>query len=456
MELYLSDPIISLNHPSLTENSNGAETPLQLLCMQKHPDIQLINLLTKYDPNAYYSRSPYGTNALSIGFEYSESFFFFENLILQNILLKRETTEEATLLNILLNRSEFPALPMIIKYVLDAYSHSIGFIGGTISRILLSFNFFPKKDVSIEPESEGYKALQSIRLLLDANNDVAIWYRDRGSGCNLIHTTCRYVSGDLGIGVLSLLLGDSSTVLRTFCDGGFLPIHYAAQYNKLEILKFLLSADPETGSILTTYKSSLLHLAAQDREVCEDKVRFLCTRYPDMLHKRNSSSRTPIFYLFYNVTLMDDRVSFSKALTTICEVDATILTDLVSLNDYPCVIMLHHFVTYMVNESYTSKQADLFRLILKTCPLAVGKKDFFNRTPYSLGVDVGLDPYYKRLLLKADIGIDFVELCRLNYIERRQAMFLSFRAVSVGDVSTIWWRLREGSEDSLKLVISFL
>ena len=79
-----------------------------------------------------------------------------------------------------------------------------------------------------------------------------------------------------------------------------------------------------------------------------------------------------------------------------------------------------------------------------------------RKTPYQLAIDKNLPPYYLRLLLRAAPNLNPAELHRLNYAERRMAMFLAFKAVSRNVDPLLMARLRFEKKDLVKHVISFL
>ena len=80
----------------------------------------------------------------------------------------------------------------------------------------------------------------------------------------------------------------------------------------------------------------------------------------------------------------------------------------------------------------------------------------FKETPYQLAIDYDLPPYYLRLLLRAAPDLNPAELHRLNYAERRMALFLAFRARTSNIDPPFLARLRFEKMDLLKHVVSFL
>ena len=97
-------------------------------------------------------------------------------------------------------------------------------------------------------------------------------------------------------------------------------------------------------------------------------------------------------------------------------------------------------------------------MLLHLYPEAVGIEGGvgdYKKSPYQLAVDKNVNSYFLRIMLRAVPDLNPVELHRLNYAERRMAMFLAFKAVSTDD-HLLLPRLRFVNKDLLKRVISFL
>jgi hypothetical protein len=101
-------------------------------------------------------------------------------------------------------------------------------------------------------------------------------------------------------------------------------------------------------------------------------------------------------------------------------------------------------------------------LILLLYPAAVGVKDSHDKNAYDTAVSelfVTMDDmniYFTRLILNADRTIEPEKRLDLNYKARREALFLSFRALSINRKPTIWVKLRHKSRDLLMHTISYL
>jgi ankyrin repeat protein len=102
------------------------------------------------------------------------------------------------------------------------------------------------------------------------------------------------------------------------------------------------------------------------------------------------------------------------------------------------------------------------RVLLRYNPSAVSAVDVKGHTPYDIAKADGRPDTVKRLLLRAGPSIDPTELHRLNYAERRMAMFLAFSAISSSATDSFAIRLRRLKTHAgtymplLRLVVSFL
>ena len=79
-----------------------------------------------------------------------------------------------------------------------------------------------------------------------------------------------------------------------------------------------------------------------------------------------------------------------------------------------------------------------------------------KQTPYQIALRKRMPDYYLRLLLRAAPTLNSSELHRLNYKERRMAMFLAFKAMSSSMEVPLLVRLRGESKDLVQRVVSFL
>jgi serine/threonine protein kinase HipA of HipAB toxin-antitoxin module len=125
-------------------------------------------------------------------------------------------------------------------------------------------------------------------------------------------------------------------------------------------------------------------------------------------------------------------------------------------NKLPLHMLMYRFKD---GERLPSDGVELLRVILRCHSLAAGSPDSDGITPYTMAVKSRMPTLIKRLLLRADPTIDPVELRRLNYIERRMAMFLAYSAVPQTMSDSFAVRLRRLAnkhQTLLRLIVSFL
>ena len=313
-------------------------------------------------------------------------------------------------------------------------------------------------------ESTDYsRMLVRVELLLKVNPEAAK-YRD-SNGMNLLHIAVRRrkVPIQLCIDTMQQILAIHKEAVREKCSLGWLPIHTAARDCTVEVMEFLLGLYPESASVVTTSGlRNLLHLAVNDTEnttsVMEAKVRFLCSRYPAMLLQKHDAGVTPLHRAIWFKNI--------PAVQMLCEAGgqeqvrlpvAHPTNDNYSLNGWLPLHFLIFKEAEALCDSLLAKAADCFRMLLRSYPEAAGIEGvFYKKTPYQLAVDENLPSHYLRLLLRAAPDLNPAELHRLNYAERRMAMFLAFRAVTSQPKPLLLVRLRFAKMDLAKHVMSFL
>ena len=312
--------------------------------------------------------------------------------------------------------------------------------------------------------------LAKVDFLLKVNPEAA-QHRFDASQQNLLHSVisaypCRIMQSKLCSDIMKMILTLHPDAVKEANFAGELPVHLAAKYSSIGVMDFLLSVYPESATIVTVDSSSnLLHQAVSPHSSdSEAKVRYLCSRYPEFIHQRNYSGKTPL-HLAVGDCLYSPDVPAAKllcafrggqALVRVPTVHPTTTTQ--PINGW---LPLHFFVASgaLNDSSPLSEVANFFRMMLRWYPEAAGIEAGTGRakkTPYQLAVDERLDPYYRRLLLRAAPDLNPAELHRLNFAERRMAMFMAFRAITTGITPLLMARLRFENKDLVKHVVSFL
>ena len=308
--------------------------------------------------------------------------------------------------------------------------------------------------------------LERVDMLLKANSEAAK-YRN-SVGWNLLQQAAfnEKMPFHLCIDVMQRILAIHKDAVREVDDEGWLPVHYAARYRTVEVMGFLLGLYPESASMVTTAGSfNLLHLAVYDNvrttSVVEAKVRFLCSRYPAMMLQRDDDGETPL----HNAILCKN----IPMVQILCEaggqeqVRSPVAHPTYANHLFNGRLPLHYLIDRNadpLSDSLLSKEADCFRLFLRWYPEAAGIEGGVDarckKTPYQLAIDKNLPSYYLRLLLRAAPDLNPAELHRLNYAERRMAMFLTFKARTSNIDPPFLARLRFAKMDLVKHVMSFL
>jgi ankyrin repeat protein len=246
---------------------------------------------------------------------------------------------------------------------------------------------------------------------------------------------------------------------------GEFPLHFAVQHHSLALIDRLLKMYPEAASMITPRGMNILHYVV-DRldEAAVDIATFIFTRFPNLIHERNgpipidayernSDGYTPFLLALAN--------SNFKVVTALCQIDEQVIRDVVICTEVnPCTNLSNslHIMTreFGGNSKPVSEGADCFRLLISLYPEAAGIDNQDGKTPYEYARHNGESSYMLRLLLRAAPAINPDELHRLNYAERRQAMFLAFRAIVSSSQVSIWRRLKMEDENLLRYVVCFL
>jgi hypothetical protein len=218
---------------------------------------------------------------------------------------------------------------------------------------------------------------------------------------------------------------------------------------------------------------NILHyaVARKDKEAA-GIASYFYTRFPNLIHERNgpvpdgtyerySTGYTPFLLALANLNF--------EVTIAMCQIDEQVIRDVVLCTEpTPCTnlsnplhIMIREFYRSRIFQpeftfSPVSKRADCLRLLISLYPEAAGIDNHNGKSPYEYARHNGECPYMLRLLLRAAPTINPDEFHRLNYMERRQAMFLAFRAIVSSSEVSIWRKLKIEDENLLRYVVSFL
>ena len=339
-------------------------------------------------------------------------------------------------------------------------------------------------------ESLQQHVLTILDMLLTRNPDAAKY---RNYEINLLHSMAFIPSAmppQVCIVIMERILVLHKDAVREADEDGAFPIHDAAIYWPIQVMNFLLGLYPESATAIAgDYHNLLIYLLRMDGVVnLEDKVRFLCSRYPQLVQQKDTNGDSALYWALRYKTLNLPVVKF------LCEAGGRELVSAAKISPLPVVegadqdggnagagagaggapgavqphdhgwLPLHMFIGSYNDQLRSclpfSEAADCLRTLLHWYPEAVGIEAGvgadYRKTPYQSAIDYNVDPYCLRMLLHAVPDLNPADLHRLNYAERRMAMFLAFKAVSTNDDRLLLPRLRFANKDLLKRVISFL
>ena len=463
--LYASDPLaLQRHHLEGTDRDDMGYTPAHLLCRREvtNRNMSLVRHFSICNQQAFIMSTSYP--------DHRDDPLLYSYSALHAACWDGQPTEELLKHLIQLDCSQMK------KMCSENGLSPLGYICRNISCNDCLVNCLLEVDSSVEVVGNGIAGclestdhdcvLEWMEMLLKANPEAAKY---RGAnGMNLLHIAAcnKTLPFDLCIDAMQRILVIHKDAVREVCSKGWLPVHSAARYCIFEVMEFLLGLCRESTSVVTASGSSnLLYLAVFGKESTtsemEAKVRFLCSRYPAMMLQRDDEGDTPLHNAIYckNISLMQ----------ILCETGGQEQVRLPAAHpteanyEYNGWLPLHYLIYWnarSLRDSLLSKEADSFRLLLRLYPEAAGIEGgvgaWFKKTPYQLAVDENFPRYYLRLLLRAAPDLKPAALHRLNYAERRMAMFLAFRARTYAIEPPFLARLRFEKMDLVKHVISFL
>eukprot|EP00596_Hydrurales_sp_CCMP1899_P002044 CAMPEP_0119048860 /NCGR_PEP_ID=MMETSP1177-20130426/61454_1 /TAXON_ID=2985 /ORGANISM="Ochromonas sp, Strain CCMP1899" /LENGTH=484 /DNA_ID=CAMNT_0007025323 /DNA_START=386 /DNA_END=1840 /DNA_ORIENTATION=- len=455
--LYSIDPMAM--HRLSNNYQKGAVpgcTPAHLLCMQKQPPMSLVRFFCLRNPKAFLLCDQYGRSVLHLIAIHSESLELLQSMLqIDHTMTKKKLAdtpagEVNTALGLLCKRIEFPSFKERFNILIQV-DCSVEVICDSILGCMMSNKSSSCQD--IVPGSGSERIFDLLKILLNANSEVASYDNSK-----IFHLACIYLRENLGIAVLTLFLTKNGDGIKSF-HNGHLPIHFAARYSTVNMLKFLYEAYPESLFTLEIVnESNLLHLALTDTgnrsDVVADKVKYLCEQRPQLIHMENNEGSTPLLNALY----LDH--NDLDAVKILCDIDETALRDKCTPSNTDDEdfgrLPLHLLIDYRSLTSELSYQSNCFRLFLRLFPASAGIKDGHSQSPYDLAVSKNLNKYFIRLLLANDPTIDPAKRKDLNFEARREGMFLSFRALSTTIEPTIWAQLRYKKVELLACVMSYL
>ena len=318
------------------------------------------------------------------------------------------------------------------------------------------------------------KRVDTMTMLLETNPQAAQHVAAHGETLAFVTCSCsHHMMAQECIDVLKLLLAANKDAFKAvaYRSKGWFPVHALATHGPVEALEYLLDACPEVPvtTVSTVSKETLLHRVtfgrSEDQTARVAKARLLCSRYPAIMLQRDSSGKTPLHKACEASAEAGLVLALCKAGGREAASSPVVHPRIAANRDngwLPLHFMLplslrvfHEF--RQVDRSPVSPWADAFRILLRLYPEAASVeagRGGYKTCAYGLAFHEKLPVYYLRLLLRAAPDLNPAELRRLNWAERRQAMFVAFRALST--TPSVLAQLRYENKDLVKHVVSYL
>ena len=256
--------------------------------------------------------------------------------------------------------------------------------------------------------------------LLDTCPAVALIANSNGS--LPLHCLCSGDSADTTF-LQQLIAAYPEGLQRGKNDGG-LPAHLAAKFGTLEMLTVVLDAYPEAVSSNARLGTPMHQAAYRSDAAGPEIIRYLYDRHPAAI---KTPCRERGWYPLHFAAESGSYAVLKLVHTHYPEAISIATTD--GYQNLP----LHVLVTERQFISPLSDETDMLRYLLRHYPAAVtipAGPDDGNRNAYELYMR---PDFVLRLLLRAAPELDPGELHRLNYSERRMALFLAHCAISKTD-----------------------
>ena len=216
--------------------------------------------------------------------------------------------------------------------------------------------------------------------------------------------------------MIAMLFAAYKEAVNMSDDDGMLPIHYAARWAPLSVLKMIAEENMSNLSVIVPIRGSVAHLAVFGRRL--DNLRYIHAMMPELLLSLDNMDRTPL----HDVIDDDDE-------------DGSL------------------------DELYSplSPALDILRFLLRHCPSLASVRDINCETLYDcLPADDDDLAYARRLLLLAGASSLYPGVLQeMNYAARRTALLVFYSSATQPSIFT---RIRHAAGDKslMRSIVSFL
>jgi ankyrin repeat protein len=411
-------------------NQPISANPGHLIAAVRHPDMKVVKILYDFYPRMAYTRDNDGDLPLHYAARCTQSIEMIQYLLQANPSATKVKGESDLIpLQCAIYNQHPPSRYEIVKKLLQADVNSAEIIN-------------PDGDTALHLAVELECDVDVLRLLISANPAAVSTAND--VGMLPLHMACfpRRNTTEIVKIVEELLLVYPDGV-HVENSEMFLPVHIAAQYSTVDVLKLLINLHPESVTTVASDGSGTpLHRAIDGHN--EAVVNYLCNTFPNCLKIPDGQGYLPL-----HVAAGCDNINMLKVVYHL-------YPDAIKTFSGDGRLPLHFFAIDEYDEDISENDgaADILRFLIKAYPESVDIPDANGCTPFSLcRTD---SAFCRRLFLRAKPSLNYEEYVQLNYAPRKMAMFLSFAAINADGEPSIWCKLRETNIELLKLAVSFL
>ena len=398
-------------HPAaLDANNSNGDTPLHVAARYSN-SVAMFRELAELHPAALGAKNRKGDTPLHVAARYSNIVAMVRELVdLYPAALDAKNSNGDTPLHMAARYSNIVAMVRVLAELhpeaLDANnsngdtplhvaarcSNSVAIVKelahlhpAALSRTNASYSDTPLSAVASEIPSE---TLGKLQVLLDAAPQAARIANTKFYNCLPLHQLL-YVDPPATPEMVAIVLTAYRDAVNIPDDDGWLPIHYAARYISVDVLKMIAEENMSHLSLVLPEIGSLAHSAVRGCSL--DNLQYIHSKVPEVLMTVDSTNNnTPIHEL-----LNDDGNGGGGLMKSLKNLRAPL-----------------------------SAASDILRYLLRHCPSLATAKNSDQQTLYDLlpAEDAGL-AYARRLLLLAGASSLYPgALQELNYAARREAL----------------------------------
>jgi len=250
---------------------------------------------------------------------------------------------------------------------------------------------------------------------------------------------------------LSIILQANQATVNSPTSQGLLPAHIAARYSPVEVIKMLYENSKISFREIVPDYGSVAHQAVVGQSF--EVLKYIHSIHPELMLMADNHGRTPLHHAVGLCKHDFIKKVYALGPAAVSKVDS---------DEFNLLHLLIYRKSKLL-ESTLSDAANSLRFLIRCFPEGITALNRSGKTPYDMLLQVN-NPhhsYARRLLLmyaekhNPTSALDMNELRRLNYEERKLALFAFFASASELNIfQKIRWAL-DGSS-LMRLIVRFL